>query len=77
MDVEERMFDAKGTIVGGAVIGWFALCIALCIAGLVGWIMNIVKIFQIGMPLADWGAFEIGRVVGVFLAPLGAVMGFM
>ncbi len=39
--------------------------------------MNIVKIFQIGMPLADWGAFEIGRVVGVFLAPLGAVMGFM
>lgn len=67
------MFDAKGTLVGGAVVAWFALCIA----GLIGWIMNIVKIFQIGMPLADWGAFEIGRVVGVFLAPLGAVMGFM
>jgi len=67
------MFDAKGTFAVSALVAWFAIGIA----GLVGWIMNIVKIFQIGMPLADWGAFEIGRVVGVFLAPLGAVMGFM
>lgn len=67
------MFDAKRTILAGATVVWFAICIA----GLIGWVWNIVKIFQIGLPVAQWSAFEIARLIGVFLAPLGAVMGFL
>lgn len=67
------MFDVKSTIVGAA----WAMWVSACIAGLVGWVQNIVKIFQIPMSLGDWGAFEIARVIGVFLAPLGAVLGWL
>ncbi|MGB6105667.1 MAG: hypothetical protein WBF88_17630 [Pusillimonas sp.] len=67
------MFNAKRTIFDGALIAWYAVCIA----ALIGWVMNIVKIFQIPLSLGDWGAFEIARVIGVFLAPLGAVMGWL
>lgn len=67
------MFSAKETIASIAWVLWYAVGIA----GLIGWILNIVKIFQIPMSLGDWGAFEIARVVGVFLAPLGAVLGWL
>lgn len=70
---EKDMFNAKETITSTAWVLWFATCIA----GLIGWILNIVKIFQIPMSLGDWGAFEIARVIGVFLAPLGAVLGWL
>lgn len=73
MNKEKDMFDAKGTIVAIARVLWFALCIA----GLIGWILNIVKISQITAPLGDWTMFEIARAAGVPLAPLGAVMGWM
>ena len=67
------MFDAKRSILE---IG-YVLLFALCIAGLVGWFLNIAKIFQIGFEVAHWTSFEIARVIGVFLAPLGAVLGWM
>lgn len=59
------MFDAKETIFASAAVAW----VALCIAGLIGWILNIAKIFQISQPVADWTAFEVGRAVGVVFAP--------
>lgn len=67
------MFDSKGTILTGLWVAWFAVVVI----GLIGWVMNIVKIFQIAQPIADWGAFEVARVIGVFLAPLGAALGFV
>lgn len=47
------------------------------IAAVIGWIMNIVKIMQTGFEVAQWGGFEVARVIGVFIAPLGAVIGWM
>lgn len=45
------------------------------IAGFIGWILNIIKIFGAG-PIAEWTATTIVRIIGVFVAPIGAVLGW-
>jgi hypothetical protein len=55
---------------------FYVLAFALGILGLVGWCVNIAKIIQTGFVLADWGGLEVARVIGVFLAPLGALLGW-
>jgi hypothetical protein len=52
---------------------WAILAIALL--GFGGWVANIVKLFS--MFGGDISALFIGRLVGIFAAPLGAVLGFM
>ena len=48
--------------------------LSLWIAATIGWILNIVSIFQtIDAPLT--GLF-VGRCVGVIFGPLGAVLGY-
>jgi hypothetical protein len=42
-----------------------------------GWIANIVKLVSVDAPLVEFGAMEILRIVGIFLAPLGSILGFM
>jgi hypothetical protein len=57
---------------GGFVLFW--------IAAVVGWIANIVQIFRVDGPLAEastWTVLLAIKVVAVFLAPLGAVMGWI
>jgi len=54
-------------------LGIFA--IALAIAAGAGWIMNIVEIVGIEN-WNDLGGMEIVRIIGVPLAPLGAVLGW-
>lgn len=49
--------------------------IALWLAGIVGWVMNIITIIQIS-PLEMTGML-VARVIGVFVAPLGAVLGYI
>ena len=45
-----------------------------CLVGLGGWIANIVKLATAGLdPLTG---MVVLRAVGIFLAPLGAVLGF-
>lgn len=52
-----------------------AIVIALVfIAGLVGWVMNVFDL--IGMIGASVDAEFVLRIVGVFVAPLGAVLGY-
>lgn len=48
----------------------------VAILGAVGWISNIVKLIGTGFAIASCGWMEVARVVGIFLAPLGAVLGF-
>jgi hypothetical protein len=50
------------------------IVLAIAILPLIGWILNIVKIIS-----CDWAisAEEVLRVVGIFVAPLGAVLGFV
>ena len=47
----------------------------IAIAGLCGWIANIVKF--LGMLDGGVTAMFIARIAGVFIAPLGAVLGFV
>lgn len=42
----------------------------------IGWLMNIVKILNNGFEIAQWGGIEALRVVGIFLAPLGGILGW-
>ena len=51
-----------------------ALILIALALGAVGWVMNIVKMAATGDPLT--GLFVV-RAVGVFIAPLGAVMGYL
>ncbi|MCP1651662.1 hypothetical protein [Pseudomonas nitroreducens] len=57
---------------GVAVFAW----LALLIAGAVGWGMNIYKIVNTGFVFAQWGGMEIARCIGVFVPPLGALLGY-
>lgn len=55
---------------GGA---WIFGCAAFSIAVAVGWVINIVHLIH--LPVVLTGA-EICRVVGIFVPPLGAIMGY-
>ena len=45
------------------------------ILGIIGWVMNIVKI--VGAELVPITTIFVIRVVGIFVPPLGAVLGYM
>jgi hypothetical protein len=57
---------------GFTIIDLFMVLLALF--GSIGWIWNIVKIVQSGFEIIT-GMF-IARCIGVFVAPLGAVLGY-
>lgn len=50
------------------------LVVALVFAGFGGWIANVVKF--IGMLDGSVTAMFIARIVGVFVPPFGAILGF-
>ena len=50
------------------------LVIVVAILGFVGWVMNIMTIA--GSSFNDLTGLLILRVVGIFIAPLGAVLGW-
>ena len=49
--------------------------IPLAAAGMWGWVWNIIKI--VGSDFGSITGLLVMRVIGVFLAPLGAVLGFL
>jgi len=54
--------------------GFFAcFVLTLVCAGAVGWVWNIVKIMDSAMPITG---MLIVRIIGVFMAPLGAILGY-
>ena len=55
-------------------IGWSIMWMLFGIAVVVGWVMNIIDL--IGMNNVLSTGEGIVRVVGIFLPPLGAFMGF-
>lgn len=60
---------------GFTIIELVAVICSLSAIG--GWIANIYKLASSDMPLVAWTAVEILRVVGIPIAPLGAVMGYL
>lgn len=53
-----------------------ALYILFAVVMLGGWVANIIKLVGTGFTVAQWGGMEVARVIGVFVPPLGAVLGF-
>jgi len=49
--------------------------IALIIGGGIGWVLNIVKL--VGAGFDPIGAEVVLRVIGIFMAPLGAILGYI
>lgn len=48
---------------------------ALIAVALIGWVMNIIEIINTGFS-SEWTGMLVARVIGVFMAPLGAVLGW-
>lgn len=57
-------------------LSWWPAGLALLLAFGFGYVSNIVKIITTGFEIAQWGGLEVARVIGVFIAPLGAILGF-
>jgi hypothetical protein len=55
---------------------FFIVITLVALIGFSGWCVNIYKIIDTGFVMAQWGGLEVARVIGVFVAPLGAVLGF-
>ena len=56
-------------------VGWFVFVAALAVAGIGGWIANVVKL--VGMDVGTLSGMLIVRAIGVVVPPLGSVMGFL
>lgn len=56
-------------------IGTWLLLVAVFILGFAGWVMNIMTIA--GSSFNDLTGLLILRVVGIFIAPMGAVLGWI
>ena len=52
----------------------FAVVAILGIFGIAGWILNIVELTRMSEGVSN---MFIIRVVGIFIAPMGSVLGFM
>lgn len=51
--------------------------VSIAIGMMYGWIMNIVVIFHSTFDLTNLSAILVLRIIGVFVAPLGVVLGYM
>lgn len=50
---------------------------AVALAALGGWIANIVKLVYMFGDNIEITTMFVGRILGIFLAPLGAILGYM
>ena len=50
------------------------LVVIFGLAAIIGWVMNIIEL--IGMTFDPITGMAVGRVIGVFVPPLGAVLGY-
>jgi hypothetical protein len=57
----------------GIIIGWF---IAVVVIG-IGWVLNIINIVHALQAGTEVTAVLIAQLVGVALAPLGAILGYV
>lgn len=60
------------------ILGAGAVWIAVAIALVLGWVLNIVTLFGMAStPVTDVTLMFILRVVGIFVPPLGGVLGYL
>lgn len=61
--------NTDGSIILGVLLFWASIVVTL----IAGWINNIIWLFHIDK--FSWSGEQIISVIGVFLAPIGAVHG--
>lgn len=61
----------RGYAAGVAALVW----LVIAVASIYGWVMNIVKL--VGLLDGPINGWFIARIVGVFAAPLGVVLGYL
>lgn len=54
----------------------FLLYVTVVVLAIGGWVANVVKIITTGFVISQWGGLEVARCIGVFIAPLGSILGF-
>ena len=54
---------------------WSILLVLL--AAILGWVLNVIAVIGLAVSDAPITAMFVLRIVGVFLAPLGAILGFV
>jgi hypothetical protein len=57
-------------------VGTALLAITVVVGFAYGYIANIVNIIH-GPALSAWGGIQVLEVIGVFVAPLGALLGYL
>lgn len=57
-----------------AKLAFILVWLCMIVGSVMGYVMNIFKL--VGCDFAPIGAEEALRIVGIFLAPLGAILGF-
>ena len=61
---------------GGSAVFVLGVILVVWVAAIVGWVSNIVKIFGLDFS-SDVTTEVVLRIVGVVMAPLGVVMGYL
>lgn len=60
------------------ILGAGAVWIAVAIALVLGWVLNIITLVSLATgPVTDVTLMFILRVVGIFVPPLGGVLGYL
>ena len=54
---------------------FYMVMLLVVVLGFIGWVMNIGALLGAGA-LVTWSGLEVLRVIGIFLVPAGAVMGW-
>lgn len=54
-------------------VAWFGLIVA----GIIGWIMNVVQVITIASEQGVVSTMFVLKCIGVLVAPLGAVLGWI
>jgi len=56
-------------------IGFILVCIGVALLIACGWVLNIIDLIN-APELAEWGGKELLRVVGIFIVPVGGILGY-
>lgn len=48
---------------------------AILVLGAIGWGVNIYKLVTCGLQVSEFGMMEVMRIIGIFVAPLGSILG--
>lgn len=67
------MNKMKGFVAAELIVA--LVWITVVVGGIIGWVLNIIKL--VGMLDGPVTAMFIARCIGVFAAPLGAILGYL